>query len=58
MVIIEYLHHNHGLLDDIANPRSNKIQQDVHASFGSLLDLDGSLTDSFHTLPHEVDVDL
>ena len=51
-----YLHHNYGLLDDIANSRSDEIQQDVYASFSSLLDLDRSLTNCFDTLPHEVHI--
>jgi hypothetical protein len=58
MVIIEYLHHNHGLLDDVADPGSDEIQQDVHASFGPLFYLYGGLTNSFYTLPHEVNIDL
>jgi len=58
MVIIEYLHHNHSLLNDIANPGSDEVQQNVHASFSSFFDIDGGLTDSFYTLPHKVDIDL
>ena len=52
-----YLHHNYGLLDDIANSRSDEIQQDVHASLSSFLNFYCGLTDGLYTLPHEIDID-
>lgn len=53
-----YFHDNDSFLNHIADSRSNELEKNVDATFSSRLDLDRRLTDSFDTLPHEINIHL
>jgi len=53
----DVLDHDNGLLYNVVDLGVDQVQQDVHASLGGGLDLDGASANGAHGLAHEVNVD-
>lgn len=56
--LMTHLHDNHGLLDDVGDPRGDKVQKDVDAALSRGLYLDCGLANRFDAFPDKVDIDL